>query len=116
MPAKPQIKKITIHNKITNNFRHSHVDGAYAGITPRGLVSVSFFSERGPIPKASDFRITDENKLGELISNSSDSKTGILREFEVGIYLDIMTTKALITLLSEKVIEFEKLNLKTNLK
>ncbi len=109
-------KKITIHNKISTNYKQVHADGAYAGITPRGLINISFYGERTPIPKASDFKITEDNQLGELISNSAESKSGILREFEFGVYLDVTTTKALITLLTDKIHEFEKIQLKNDLK
>jgi hypothetical protein len=109
-----QNKKVTIHNKISNTYREIHVDGAFGGITPRGLINLSFYAERTPIPKSSEFKITDK-RIGELIKNSSDSKTGILREFEFGIYTDINVAKSLIKLLTEKINDFEKFNLNNKL-
>lgn len=96
-------KTITIHNKISANFREVHIDGAYGGATGRGLINLSFYAERAPIPKSSEFAIKEDNTIGELISNSADSKTGILREYEFGVYMDIAVAKALVTLLSDKI-------------
>jgi len=102
--------KITIHNKISHNYRQIHVDGAFGGITSRGLVNISFFAERSPIPKSSEYEIV-ENQLGPLLSNSDDSKSGMIREFEFGIYTDINVAKQLIEMLTKQVEIFEKLNL-----
>lgn len=106
-----ELKKITVHNKIANTYREIHVDGAFGGITPRGLVNLSFYAERTPIPKSSEFSIVD-GKIGELITNSDDSKSGILREFEFGIYTDINVAKSLIKLITDKVKDFEDFQLK----
>lgn len=100
-------KKVTIHNKISGNYRQIHVDGAFGGITPRGLINLSFYAERTPIPKSSEFAI-ENNYFGTLLNNSEDSKTGVLREFEFGIYADISVAKAIIKLLTEKIDDFEK--------
>lgn len=101
--------KITFHNKITPHYREIHVDGAHGGITPKGLVQLSFFSERFPIPKSTDFKILSNGQIGERIKDSSDSKSGVIREFEIGVYMDVNTTKQVIKLLNDKIQEFEKL-------
>lgn len=100
-------KKLTIHNKISAIFREIHVDGAYGGLTPRGLINLNFYAERAPIPRSSEFEITAENTLGKSLGDSEDSKTGILREYEFGIYMDIAVAKAIITLLTNKISEYE---------
>jgi hypothetical protein len=100
-------RTITIHNKISSDFKEIHVDGAYGGLTPRGLINLNFYAERAPIPKSSEFEITATNTVGELLSNSSDSKTGILREYGFGIYMDIAVAKSIIELLNTKISEYE---------
>jgi hypothetical protein len=105
--SKEQITQITVHNKVSANYTQVHVDGAFGGITPQGLLNLSFYAERAPIPKSSDFKVED-NKVGELISDSEDSKKGILREFEFGIYMTPPVAKALIVLLANKLVELEK--------
>jgi hypothetical protein len=104
---KVEIKKITVHNKISSNYRQLHVDGAFGGVTPMGFMNLSFYGERAPIPKATDYNLTDEGFLGSVISNSPDTKTGILREFEFGIYMNLNVAKAMVVLLNSKIEEFE---------
>lgn len=101
--------KVTIYNKISPNYRQIHVDGAYGGLTTRGLINLSFYAERLPIPKASDFDITEQGTVGNFSSNSEDSKTGIIREYDFGIYMDLPAAKSLVDFLSTKITELQKL-------
>lgn len=101
--------KITVHNKISSNFRQLHVDGAWGGVTPRGQINLNFYAERTPIPKSTDFEITDGGTVGNVLGHSEDSKQGFLREFEVGIYMDLNAAKSLAQFLNGKVAELEKL-------
>jgi hypothetical protein len=112
--SKEQAKtgKITFHNKVSDNYRQIHVDGAFGGISPRGLIALSFYAERFPIPKATDFELNEQGIVGAKIQDSPDSKNGIIREFEIGIYMDITATKELHTFLGQKIEEFEKLSKK----
>jgi len=107
-----QKNEIVIHNKILPTYKGVHVDGAYGGITTRGLINISFFSERSPIPTGSVFTITEQGKLGELIGDFEGSKKGIVREFEIGVYMDITIAKALAVLLNSKVEELESAKIK----
>lgn len=100
--------QIRVHNKISANYRELHIDGAFGGITTRGYINLSFYAERLPIPKATDFSITSEGKMGDKIADSEDSKQGLLREFEFGVYMDITTAKSLVEFLNVKITELEK--------
>jgi hypothetical protein len=105
--------KITVHNKISPLYKEMHVDGAFGGITPRGFINLSFYAERAPIPKSTEFEITESGTVGKQIAHSPDSKTGILREFEMGIYMDLNAAKSLLDFLTARVNDLEKA-LKTN--
>ena len=70
-------KTITIHNKISSDFREIHVDGAYGGLTPRGLINLNFYAERAPIPKSSEFFSPSKN--GELPCRDSCCEHAELR-------------------------------------
>lgn len=105
-------QEIVIHNKILPTYKGVHVDGAYGGLTTRGLINISFFAERSPIPTGSVFEITPEDRMGSLLRDLDESKKGIIREFEVGVYMDIQIAKALALLLTEKIEELEKAQLK----
>jgi hypothetical protein len=100
------LAKITFHNKINPLYREIHVDGAHGGITTRGYINLSFYAERKPIPKSNVVTI-DETGLVVGNVDSKDSKVGILREYEVGIYLDRNTAQELANFLQQKIKEID---------
>jgi hypothetical protein len=104
--AKKKEEIITIHNIKGTNHRQIHVDGASAGITPSGYINVNFYSERGVIPKSTSFKIKEDGTLGSVVGHSEESKDGIVREFDFGIFVDINTCKSLRQLLDQKIKEY----------
>ena len=102
-------KTLVIHNVKNRNYRQMHVDGAHGGITPSGLINLSFYSQRGAIPKGSEFEITDDKQIGRLVKNIEGSKEGIIREFEFGIYMDVNTCVNLKNFLENKIKEYREL-------
>lgn len=109
--AKSKINKsdtLTIYNKISNNFRELHVDGAYGGITPKGHLNINFYAERLAIPKSSEFHLQGSNLV--KILDSEDSKNGIIRTFETGIYMTIETAKEIHKWLGDQLAAFEPTN------
>ncbi len=97
---------VTIYNKISNNFRELHIDGAYGGITPKGQFNINFYAERLSIPKSTIYNIKENNFI--KISDSEDSKNGIIREFETGIYMTVETAKEIYEWLGEQISNLEK--------
>lgn len=102
-------KSIVIHNIKNPGFRQIHVDGAQGGITPSGFINLNFYSQRGVIPLGTEFNIDSENKIAEPIQNIEGSKSGIVREFEMGIYMDLNTCESLKNFLESKIIELKRL-------
>ena len=99
---------IIIHNIKNANFRQVHVDGAHGGITPSGHINLNFYSQRGAIPKGTEFAVKD-GQIGEAIKDVEGSKTGIIREFEFGIYMDINACENLKVFLERKIDEFRQI-------
>jgi len=102
--------EIEFHNKINSNYREIHVDGAHGGITSRNFINLSFYSERFPIPKSSKYEVNQDRTIGNLMANSEDSKNGIIREYEIGVYMDIRTASEIAYFLLDRVKELNKLN------
>jgi hypothetical protein len=98
--------KVTIYNKFSPNFRELHVDGAYGGMTPRGLLNINFYAERAPIPRSTEFTVEGANLIDP--QHSADSKKGIIREFEVGIYMDVNAARELNKWLTTHIANIEK--------
>jgi len=97
---------IEVHNKISPLFQQISIDGAFGGITPQGKINLNFFAERLPIPKSSIFEISG-NKTAKKISDSPDSKKGIIREYSFGVYMNLNTAKGISLWLQEQVEKME---------
>ena len=98
---------IELHYVKSNGFRVVHADGVWGGPTPRGYITMSFYSERLPIPRSMTHELkppepnSPDRILGQEIAR--DSKKGIVREVEVEIMVDLVMAKSLIGWLKEKV-------------
>ncbi|MFC0263913.1 hypothetical protein [Fontibacter flavus] len=102
-------REITIHNLKSKQYREVFTDGASLGITPSGYFHLNFFAQRNAIPKGMVFDVNDKGELGEMKSLTSNSKTGIIREHEIGLYLDLKTCESLRELLDQKIEEYKKI-------
>lgn len=102
-------KTIVINNIKNPNYRQIHVDGAHGGITPSGYINLNFYSQRGVIPKGTEFALNDRGEIDEPIRNIDGTKSGIIREFEFGVYMDIATCENLKTFLEKKINEYKEL-------
>lgn len=111
MPAK-KLKKIDIHYIKNPGYRQIHADGAYGGITTRSKVNINFYAERKNIPKSEQYTVSDEGGLSEKISTSADSKDGIIREVELGVYMDVEVAKSLISFIQTKIDLLESIKTK----
>ena len=109
MSTNNQSKSIVINNIKNSGYRQVHVDGAHGGITPSGFINLNFYSQRAVIPKGTEFLVMDNGNIGDMIKNTEDSKSGLVREFEFGIYMDINTCINLREFLTLKIEEYEQL-------
>jgi len=100
-------KQVTYFMEKSPLYKNVHVDGVFGGITPKGLINISFYLERGAIPKKIINSITEKNTIGSEISR--EGKEGIIREIECGVILDINTAKLINKWLSDKIKEHKKI-------
>lgn len=94
--------QVEFHYVKSGLFRVVHVDGAWGGATPRGHITMSVFSERGPIPQRLVHKINEDGTLGEQVS--SVSKTGIIREVEVELVMDLEAARSIGDWLTKNII------------
>lgn len=102
-------KQITIYNIKNKQYRQVHSDGASAGITPSGFININFYSHRNVIPKGTIFELESDGRLGKLVGITENSKRGIVREYDFGVYMDVDTCKSIRDLMDDKIKEYEKL-------
>ena len=107
---KNQEQSIEIHYIKDKHYRIYHVDGAFGGFTPKGNLHLSLFVERSPIPQKTIHKITEEGNLGEITDRTS--KSGIIREMECGLVMNIETAQQIKDWLEDKLNQFEELSAK----
>lgn len=110
MAKSKKSNSITIHNIKNALYRQVHIDGAHGGITPTGFINVNFFSQRGVIPKGTEFELNQEGQITAAIKDTEDSKQGIVREFEFGTYMDINTCISIKEFLEKKIEEYNSIS------
>lgn len=81
-------------------FRVIHVDGALGGLTPTRNIFVSLYSQRDPLPKVIEQRLSPDGALGEEIGR--EGKTGLFREMEIGLVLTSSVARELAKFLIEQ--------------
>jgi len=94
-------QEIKFHYLKTNSYRSLHVDGAFGGVTPKGNIYMELFLERAPTPQSVTHEFNEDGVLGKEISRQSE--TGVIREIEAGIILDLATAESIRNWLTEKI-------------
>jgi hypothetical protein len=77
-------EKVEFHNVKVPGYQTQHADGALAGVTPSGLIYLSFYLERMPTPQ----KVTVTLSQGEVEDLKEDGKSGILREINAGVVMN----------------------------
>lgn len=107
MPDKAnESQNVTIHILKSNQFRVVHSDGAWGGLTPQGLLSIGFFSERHPIPKEVEYMLHHSGKLGD--EQKRKGKEGIVRELEVNVTMSINNARSLVRWIQSHIEKVDK--------
>jgi hypothetical protein len=104
--------KVKFHYIKSRYFRTIHVDGAVGGLTPTLDVFVTMYSQRSPIPLVTVQPILPTGQLGQEIIPERVSKDGLVREAEVGIFMNLVTAKALHQWLTEQISQADEMQKK----
>lgn len=92
-PLSPGGKKIEFHYIKSPLYRGIHVDGGFGGLTPRGLLHLSLYSERKAIPQITVHAVKESTekgiRLGDEIREERVEREGIVRELEISLYMDM---------------------------
>lgn len=86
---------VTYHHIRSPHFRVIHADGIFGGLVPSGrYVQVSFFSERAAVPDSVRHGVSIEGSranVGDELPGSRTGRSGIERELEADVRMDIGT-------------------------
>jgi hypothetical protein len=100
-------KTIEIHYITTPNYRIYNVSGTFGGITPRGKIYLEIFTERNPLPQQETYEITN-GKLGNQPLDKQ-TKTGIVRDVEACLIMDIEDAVSIHNWLGDKIAKHKEL-------
>lgn len=100
---------VNFHYIKGNFYRALHVDGAYGGLTARGVIAVTVYNERQPIPQQTGNSVVktagDRVELGEEALEARVGKEGIVRELDATMYLSVKVAEDVAHWLLERVSE-----------
>ena len=71
---------------------------------------MSFYSQRPPIPKQIVNQVSPEGQLEGEVMEKRISRDAIVREVEVGVCMNVVTAKAVVEWLNEKIGVAEKIS------
>lgn len=106
MEKAPTPSDIRIYYEKNPFYRVIYADGLIGGVTPTGMVNFNFYATRPTIPKSTTHTINAERKVNPVGVTSEDSKLGLMREIEVGVYINMKTAKDIYEFL-KKIVEAE---------
>jgi hypothetical protein len=73
-------EKVAFHYIKSSDYRPIYVDGVIGGLTPRGLIQMSVFSEHTAIPQKTVSKFLPDGTLGDNLSDEEVSRGGIVRD------------------------------------
>lgn len=85
----PVPKTFTFHSVKGPCFRSIQADGAWGTVNPHGNIHLIFFNERSPVPQEASYDVNPDGTLGNEILSKRIGKTGIMREMEVDVILNL---------------------------
>ena len=106
---KPQI---TFKYIFTYDYNPEYVNGAHAGVSPRGELVVNFYLERPPLPNSVSHEINGNGTIGpEAEVDPADLNSSLVRYVSTGVVLSLQTARELHGWLGDKIRELEVLEL-----
>jgi len=99
--------KIKFDFKESAHFRIVHVDGAFGGPTPHGLLYMSLFNEHNPMPSRVVHSI-DGPQLGSELMEERVCDDALVRTNEVAVLMNFETAKVVRDWLTRQIEDAEK--------
>lgn len=99
--AEKTTESFTAHYIKTNDFRTMSADGVWGGVTARGYISMSFYSERAPIPRELTYSRSPDDNQFEV--TDSVSKQGAIRQVHSELLIDLAFAESLRDWLDDKI-------------
>jgi len=112
-------KTVKYHFIKSSYFRVIYSEGVAGGVSPRGMIQMTFFNERAAIPQMTVHEmIVNEQGLqrpGPEISAERISKGGIVRELESEVVMTLPSAELLYKWLGDQIGQLKKFQSKAKL-
>ncbi len=106
-------REISIHYIKSNTFRVIYAEGAHGGLSPNGKIQMGLYNERQPIPQQTQHAIEQVGKhavkVGKEIVEKRIGRTGVVREVETEILMDVGAAKLIGQWLLDQVAAVDRL-------
>lgn len=99
--------QVQFHYVKSNFFRVVYAEGAWGGLSPAGRIVINFYNERAPIPLLQTVAVNPDGSLGAIVT--AEGKSGILREVEVAVTMDVDHARELHKWLADKIGQYDQL-------
>ena len=112
MPPKSRPERVKFEFIRSPLFRVVHSNGVWGGLTPRGELSMAFFSERKSPPKSVTHEITPEGGLGPEVSRDVSrlgQSPNVQREWEVEVLMSLDEAENLHRWIGTRIDEWRKI-------
>ena len=90
----------------SGQFRVVYADGAYFALNPLGL-TISFFSERQPIPRRTTHKVKSDGTVGDEIIEQRVVRDAVIRDTESAVIMSVDTAKRVRDKLGEIIAQYE---------
>jgi hypothetical protein len=90
----------------SNQFRVLHADGAFLSLNPTGL-TVTFFSERQPIPRRTVHKLNSDGTVGDEIPDQRVVRDAVVRDAEIAVVMNLDAAKRIRDKFDEMIKRFE---------
>lgn len=92
-----------------NLFRVIHADGAFLGLTGQGGLTITFFSERQPIPRRVVHEVSPDGAIGHELRDQRVVRDAVVREADVCVAMNIDTARRLLEIVSKMIESYDSL-------
>ena len=90
-----------------SDLKELHINGAYGGIDPHGMIRMAVYSERAAIANIEERSLNPDGTLGEVID--TDKKYDVVRVVQSSLAFNVVTARSLIKWLEERIKDNEAL-------
>src|SRR5262245_47388608 len=86
-------RTIQVHYRNSPTLVTVIADGGIGGVSPRGMITVALYHERGPIPRITEINVTSDGSVSS--ERTIEARTGLIRQIDCEL---MMTPEAAIGL------------------